>query len=125
MIYQFLGLLIVHFIADFILQTHWQASNKSKNWEALGRHVGTYTLVLSIGTVLIFMLFPMKKYFEFEIITFVIVNGILHFITDAITSRINSYYYAKQDWHNFFVGIGADQLIHQVTLALTMIYFFK
>lgn len=53
-------------------------------------------------------------------IIFVGVNGILHFATDYVTSRITSRLYARQDWHNFFVVVGFDQLVHQATLAATL-----
>lgn len=119
MIYQFLALLFVHWIADFVLQTHWQASNKSKNIVALLGHVGTYTLVLAIATPFIFGDNMPGKMFAF-----VTLNSVLHLSTDFGTSRITSKLYAKQDWHNFFVVVGFDQLIHQVTLALTMIWIF-
>jgi len=115
LLWQFLALLAVHWVADFVLQTHWQASNKSKNNEALIRHVLTYTLVLSLATD---VTFPNVAWRDWEM--FVTANGFLHFWTDYVTSRASSKLYAKQDWHNFFVVIGFDQLIHQTTLAVTM-----
>lgn len=121
-LWQFLALLAIHWLADFVLQTHWQASNKSKNNEALARHVGTYTFVLFIGSAVIFWsanIAPLKW------IAFVLGNGALHFATDYCTSRWSSRLYAKQDWHNFFVVIGLDQLIHQATLAATMAWLIR
>lgn len=117
-LWQFVILLAVHWVADFVLQTHWQASNKSKNNVALYEHVLAYTIVL--WSVVPF-LFGISGNAEF----FVLVNGILHFITDYFTSRASSKLFAKQDWHNFFVVVGADQLIHQFTLAATMAWFFR
>jgi len=106
-------LLTIHFVADFVLQTDWQAKNKSTNWEALLRHVGVYALC--------FVPFAMWHYgvanpkgFAFVFITFA-----LHFATDAVTSRINSKMWAAQRVHAFFVGIGADQLSHAYALAWT------
>jgi hypothetical protein len=37
-------MLFIHWIADFVLQTHWQATNKSKNNIALTQHVTTYSI---------------------------------------------------------------------------------
>ena len=114
----FLSLLVTHWIADFVLQTHWQASNKSKNNIALGRHVIVYTAVLgAVSAVLFDVGLPW--------VMFVVGNGVLHFATDYGTSRWSSRLYAKQDWHNFFVVIGFDQLIHQTTLAVTMWFLFN
>lgn len=111
---QFVCLLATHWVADFVCQTSWQATNKSKNNIALGCHVLTYTGVLAIASFLLFG-------FTLPAVCFVVLNGLLHFVTDYITSRISSKLYAKQDWHNFFVIVGMDQLIHQITLALTLI----
>lgn len=105
------ALLATHWVADFVCQTHWQASNKSKNNEALSRHLASYTAILAAVSV---VLFGMTG------IVFAAVNGVLHWITDYFTSRASSKLYAKQDWHNFFVVIGFDQLIHQVTLAVAL-----
>ena len=109
----YLTLLATHWIADFVLQTHWQASNKSKNNGALLRHVLVYTGCLGIVSAVLFG--PHQL-----LLLFVVGNGALHFGTDYCTSRWSSRLWAKQDWHNFFVVIGLDQLIHQLTLATTM-----
>lgn len=116
MIGQFLALLAVHWVADFVLQTHWQAQNKSERCDALARHVGCYTLCLFVAAPFIFGIPE-----NFGLFFFVALNGALHFVTDYFTSRWSSRLYAKQDWHNFFVVIGFDQLIHQATLCGTML----
>ncbi len=145
-LWQFLTLLAIHYIADFPLQTHWQASNKSKNNVALLEHVGVYTLVLGASSGLMFGYGSLW-------FAFVWVNAVMHYGTDYVTSRVSSYYFrmAMNDteylrgcaemyggppfpdwapvsedanpakhWHNFFVVIGFDQLIHQATLAVTL-----
>jgi hypothetical protein len=100
-----LVLLSVHFVGDFVLQTNWQAQNKSKNWEALGRHVLVYSLCFAwLGA------------------NFVVATFVFHFLTDAVTSRINSKLWAEKRVHGFFVGVGADQLIHAWTLAGTWLW---
>lgn len=92
-------LLLTHFVADFTLQTNWMAINKSKRWIPLLVHVLVYSLCfLWVG--------PM----------YALVNAGLHFVTDAITSRITSRLWALNQRHWFFVVIGLDQLIHQVCL---------
>jgi Protein of unknown function (DUF3307) len=111
MMWQFVALLGVHWVADFILQTHWQASNKSRRIDALAKHVASYTAALAVASIVLFGI---------EGAPFAAVNGVLHLGTDAVTSRWTSRLWAKQEWHNFFVVIGLDQLIHQVTLAATM-----
>jgi hypothetical protein len=97
-----LGILFTHLIADFFLQSDWMAINKSTRWDALMLHVGVYALCfLPFG-------------FLFACATF-----LFHFGTDAITSRITSYLWGKQQRHWFFVVIGIDQFIHYVTLLWT------
>jgi hypothetical protein len=109
----YLALLVSHWIADFVLQTDWQATNKSKNNIALSHHVLVYTACLAAvsalfsGPGLLWLLF-------------VVGNGLLHFGTDYCTSRVSSRFYAKQEWHKFFVVVGFDQVIHQLSLAVTM-----
>lgn len=127
-----LSLLAVHTLADFVFQTNWMGSNKSKNWNALLAHTIIYSLFFSYWGPL-----------------FVLITFVTHTTTDAITSRITSYLYGNLndyhffnslgwDWlgrvedngkfafwcqpnvHWFFVVIGFDQLIHFATLAWTL-----
>ena len=77
-------------------------------------HVLVYSLILFIFGLQVLVFDN-----NFKITLFVVVNFFAHFCTDFVTSRISSYYYAKEERHNFFVTIGADQAIHMVTLYLT------
>lgn len=99
-------LLINHFVADFLFQNDWMAVNKSKRWDALFLHCFIYAFsFIWLG-------------WKFVLITFV-----LHFITDAITSRITRrLYYPVFHRHWFFAVIGLDQLIHYICLAYTIKY---
>jgi hypothetical protein len=97
------AVLITHFIADFILQSHWMASNKSKSWVPLLAHIGVYTACMVwVGW------------------QFALVNGVMHLVVDFFTSRATAKLWAKKDVHNFFVVIGLDQLIHSVCLLSTL-----
>jgi hypothetical protein len=78
----------------------------------LSRHVLIYTGCLGVVAALLFGPGPFW-------LLFVLGNGILHFSTDYFTSRWSSRLFGN-DWHTFFVVIGFDQLIHQLTLAATM-----
>jgi hypothetical protein len=52
-LWQFVALLAVHWVADFVLQTNWQARNKSKSNVALSRHVLVYTGCIGAATALL------------------------------------------------------------------------
>ena len=112
-----LWVIFAHWVADFVCQTHWQASNKSKNWNALTRHVASYTAIMS---ALCFPLFFGWSVWPGRLAIFAGVTFVVHFCTDAITSRITSRLYAKGDWHNFFVVVGFDQFLHYTQLFLTV-----
>ena len=125
-----LYLMLLHFIGDFICQTDDMALGKSKKWTPLLEHVLVYSLVIYIGL-------------GFNL-TFAAITFMAHFATDAVTSQINaklwfielgeqydtgrrngvyfpkyhaSVFAGKRHW--FFVGIGADQLLHAAQLFLT------
>lgn len=94
-------ILTVHWLADFALQTHWQATNKWNNWKALLAHTSTYTLVLMLafGHNLPWAIWAFS-------------NGVAHGIIDCITSKCSHKLFDKNDYHNGFVVIGLDQLLH-------------
>lgn len=98
-------LLSIHFFADFILQSDWMAINKSTKVFPLFVHVLLYSLCL--------LVFGWK---------FALINGLLHFTTDFITSKVTNYLWSKQKRHWFFVVIGFDQLLHYSALFVTFYY---
>jgi hypothetical protein len=95
------------------------ATNKSKNNMALGLHVLVYTATLAM-LFLPFVLF----YDIFILLTWLSVNAVLHFSVDYVTSRISSSLWKAEDYHNFFVVVGFDQLIHYACLFGTFKVFF-
>lgn len=113
-----LSLLIIHWIADFVCQTDWMAQNKSKRIIPLLAHVGVYTSILLIFT----LLYPIAKTSPEILIRYALWNGAYHFGTDFITSRITSYLWSKNETHWFFVVVGLDQLIHYICLIKTIPY---
>lgn len=118
LLFGFLYLLVLHYIGDFVLQSYSMSVNKSKSNKALGTHVGIYTVVLFIGSppLAIGLMIPNGQL----VIFWVLGNGLAHFATDYVTSRINARLWAAKRVHGFFVSIGADQLIHSLTLGLSL-----
>lgn len=111
MIYHILWIIVLHFIADWWLQTQWQAANKSKNCAALTAHVATYTFILCT---------PAAAWWSLAWLWWALLNGVLHFITDAVTSRITARHWnAGIPDKLFWNTIGTDQCIHMVTLIGT------
>jgi hypothetical protein len=127
-------LLTCHFIADFIMQTREMAVNKSSSTYWLTRHVFAYgnTMLFSgfVGVVIMY-LFGIELFHLIPlIIGYVLLNAGLHWVTDYFTSKQTTRLYMKEqdkikpNYHNFFVMIGLDQLIHGVCLIGTYIWMF-
>lgn len=115
-------LLFIHFVADFIMQSDWMAQNKSKKFYPLFIHVAIYSYIFFIGSIIIGSLFLQDSYLQtlpVKSLIFAGITFICHFLTDFVTSRINSYLWSKKEVHWFFVSIGFDQLLHYAQLFLT------
>ncbi|CAL9970061.1 membrane protein [Vibrio phage D479] len=97
----------IHYVADFWFQTEHQALNKSKSIWPLARHCATYALP--------FVIFG---------IDFAIFTGVMHFVTDFVTSRVSAYYWKRGETRRFFQVIGYDQLIHTISLLVAYVLFF-
>ena len=106
--------LLIHFLADFGLQTHEQATGKSTSLKWLTYHVGVYSLMWLLASW--FYLEDFRIAIIFSSITF-----ICHWITDYITSRVGKPYWDKQDLHNGFVIVGFDQVLHYIQLVGTLL----
>jgi len=109
-----LGILFLHWVGDFVLQTDWQATNKSKNNLALTSHVASYSIVWTLASLVYSAITGNWWMLLFPSITFM-----CHWITDYYTSRINSKLWADKKVHYFFVSIGFDQFLHYAQLLIT------
>lgn len=128
----FAWILVVHFLVDFVWQTDKMVINKSKSHAWLIRHVAAYVFWMAILAWL-----PMgaiaesnglvKVYlddFRRAMALWLIGNGVLHAIVDAITSRLSAKMWVTNRRQAFFVVMGADQLAHQICLLITTDYVF-
>lgn len=101
-------LALLHFIGDFACQIDKMAINKGSSWKWLTIHVAVYSapFVLVFGPL------------------FAVVNFALHWVTDAITSRISGAFNKAGNTRMFFATIGFDQLVHMTCLIGTYVLFF-
>ena len=115
-----LYILFWHWMADFVAQTHEMAINKSSSVKWLTKHVIAYGKYLMYGSLpLLIYGVIYEEDWSILVVSYVVVNMILHWITDYFTSKWSSKLWKKGDVHNFFVVIGLDQLIHTFCLILT------
>ena len=103
---------VIHYIADFILQTEWMALNKSLSFSPLLAHVAVYTSALFMAAVLAV---PFEEAFLWAII-----NGLAHFCVDYFTSRLMRWAREQQKNRLFFQIYGIDQTLHYICLFLTL-----
>jgi len=98
----------LHFLGDFIFQTDRMALNKSKSNLILAEHCVIYSILF--------------MYFGWA---FMVVNGVLHFMTDWCTSRATSHLWKNNQRHWFFTVIGLDQAIHFTCMIVSYNYLVK
>ena len=103
--------LLAHWIGDFGLQTSKMALGKCDSLKWLAYHVATYT-----GVLLVFSLFLMPLE---DVLRFVSVNCLLHFITDFFTSKLAAKFHKNP--RVFYPILGFDQLVHSSCLYWTFI----
>ena len=105
-------IMLIHFLADFGLQTHEQSQKKSSSNKFLFYHVAVYSGIWFLALCG----HPYTDVNTNGILIFTFVTFVLHFCTDYVTSRIGKPFWANQDFHNGFVVIGFDQLLHYIQL---------
>lgn len=106
-------ILFLHFLGDFVFQTDKMAKGKSTNLKWLSLHILEYMAVLFVG---LFLLGNFAYAWKFALL-----NGGLHLMTDYFTSKLTSHFHKQNKIHDFFIVIGADQLIH----ACCLIWIFQ
>lgn len=114
--YTIITILLCHWIFDFHLQSDYMSRNKSKDNCALFDHVWVYSLGLTVMAIL------NTTYITGDILSFVGINAVAHFLTDWVTSRATSALYKEERYHDFFVVVGFDQMLHYITLFGTFIW---
>ena len=137
------GILTIHYIGDFVLQTDQQAKEKSKYFHSLIAHTLTYSIFVFFGIAILHgaTVGTGESNFWFAFF-FAIISFVTHTIADYCTSRLNNKLAPKEEvimlkfnsseealpfsrfpkgrnYHNLFVGIGGDQLLHYIQLFLT------
>ncbi len=118
-------IIIVHWIADFVLQTDKQAKGKSKNWDDLISHTTLYSMIWGLPIYTLLSLNSNSWNTESNAVLFMIMTFIAHTITDYFTSRLNSKLWEKGEVHNFFVSVGFDQVLHYLQLFSTYYLLIK
>ena len=118
----------LHLVADFILQPNWVQTYKSRDNSILLLHVTIYSYVVGMGALIVA---PWQS-----ALLYGVVNGVLHFIVDFVTSRIITFHalkikipenkelqnvpiYEKINIYSLCVLLGIDQLCHQACLLAT------
>ena len=115
-----IGLAFGHWFADFVLQSRKIAESKSSSLRSLFTHVGLYTTALAcvMGPILI-----MNHSWRL-VLSFILVNGFCHLVTDFATSKMSAAAYKDEDKSQFWNVIGFDQSTHWSHLLITYFGFF-
>lgn len=124
----FIIMLVVHWLADFIFQTHEMSINKSSSNKWLIKHTAVYTMVWTVVIALYSVYINVFGYGTvsfMSMVWFVLITFIAHTATDYIMSREVKKYFDKEDYHNGFVVIGIDQVLHYVQLILTYYLLYE
>lgn len=103
-----------HMVFDWICQSEYMATNKSKSDEVLMYHVAVVTYGLFMSG-LTFMVMGLVENVV-SVMTWVVLNSVGHFCTDYVTSRITAKAFSKGNNATFWNTIGIDQWIHYVML---------
>lgn len=114
------SIILIHWFADFVLQTDKQAKGKSKNWNDLLDHTISYSIYWFCIGVLLIILNILPNILT--VVYFTIITFIAHTITDYFTSRLNSKLWLEGKVHDFFVSVGFDQVLHYIQLFTTYYY---
>jgi hypothetical protein len=117
-------LLVAHLVGDWLLQSEWQALNKSQNYRALFSHIGIYSVIL-LGVLILDFGFQ-------NLVVYIVV--ILLALTHAFMDRgwpvvrfMKSFRLIVERKPERWLVIAIDQSIHVLLLAcaamiLTLIY---
>ena len=108
-------LFVAHLIGDWLLQTEWQAINKTKNYRALFAHIGIYTVIM-LGVLVVD--------FGFQNINIYLVVAMLalsHALLDLgwpVTRFIKAFHLIVEREPERWLMMVVDQILHISFLAI-------
>lgn len=117
-------IIIIHWVADFVMQDEEWALNKSKSDRALLKHTTTYSIIW------FFALIPFPELDWTGMVLFTLITFTAHTLTDYFTSVWVSKKFEKGELGSSvpnlgaFTYIGADQVLHYVQLLVTFKIIF-
>lgn len=117
-------ILLSHWVSDFILQSNWMSTNKSKSFPVLIAHTLTYSVAMCVMITILTEFNMLIDKYVYSYILFLLIMFITHTIIDFITSKINSKLWDKNEVHWFFTSIGFDQWLHYLTIFITINYLY-
>ena len=113
-----------HYVADFVLQTRWMGDNKSKRILPLLAHGAAYTVGMFLFLLPTFyilsLIFPALSITALGVGIYCLCNGVLHTVIDFFSSRMTSRAWAEKKIGKFWKIIGADQLVHETKLLVSL-----
>ena len=124
MILNVLFIILVHWFADFVLQTHHMSTRKSSSNYYLTLHVTVYAFATIFLWALVLPLLQIHLTFNGVWLSVIAIFA-MHWVTDYFTSRWTSRLYKEENYHDFFVVIGFDQVLHYTQLLLTFNYLIN
>lgn len=107
---------LVHWVADFPCQNDKMALNKSHDLYYLALHCLVYSVVATIGLMLVTL--------NFHFCCWVACFGILfltHSGVDAVSSKVATYFYKNDHRAQFFNTIGFDQFLH-ISIIMVLVF---
>jgi hypothetical protein len=113
----FLVLLAGHLLGDWVAQTDWQATNKTRSWAALVAHVASYHLLMGL-----LLLIPILRdgWSAEKALAALTVSALTHALIDrrwpvrALLRAAGSPGFATVEWG----VIAVDQALHLFILAM-------
>lgn len=116
--------IIAHWVSDFVFQTEYEGNNKSKRFSALLSHTFTYATVMFLFIEILFFTGLLGIHSYWTLITFWVLMFGTHTIIDYYTSRWTSSLYANNKIRKFFKVIGLDQVLHYITIYISLMLIF-
>lgn len=119
-----LYVLFAHWVCDFLLQSEYMATNKSKTLKPLLFHTLLYSIAMGILIEILVSNNIFGAQLPYTSAIFSVIMFITHTLIDFFTSRINAKLLGQKKTRLFFNMIGFDQLLHYATIFISIDLIF-